>query len=96
MSKVKEILNKLSESEEDVAPEIEEEVRLGKYEEGKNRLLILKLTTKETTEFILNSVWKLTSVGKTRMYINRNMVEEERLKKKKLLNTASIKIQKDQ
>ena len=66
--------------------EMEESVRLGSYEEGKNRPLKLKMRSQVAAEAILRRAWKLKDHEETKaIYIRRNMTQEEREKVRELV-----------
>ena len=85
-NRIKYLLNKISEENEGLYTEIEESVRLGAYEEGKNRPLKLKLKSQVAAEALLRRAWKLKDHDDTKLiYIRRNMTQEERAKMKELV-----------
>lgn len=84
--RIKSLLNKISVEEEDLYAEVEESVRLGAFEEGKNRPLKLKLKSQVAAEALLRRAWKLKDSEETKtIYIRRNMSQDERMKMKELV-----------
>ena len=72
-----------------VKDEVVEYTRLGKYSEGKDRPLKLKLNSQAAAEEMLHKSWKLKECTELKkVFIRRNMSEEEREKLKELLAEA--------
>ena len=86
MNMIQEVLEKISEEEDNLFGEVEEIMRLGAYEEDKNRPIKIKLKSQVTAEVILRNAWRLSNYDETKgIYIRRNMTEEERAKIKVLV-----------
>lgn len=69
--------------------ELVEHTRLGKYEDGKDRPIKLKFNTQAAAEFMLYSSWKLHSYEELKkVFIRRNMSEEEREKLREMITEA--------
>lgn len=87
INKIKCILNSLG--EEWLQDEVEEIVRLGKFEEGKSRPVKVRLYSQAAAEGILANSWKLKELEPyKKVFIRRNMTEEERDNLNELLTTA--------
>ena len=85
------MLNKISD-EKDMSGEVEEIMRLGTYEDGKDRPLKIKMKTQVAAEAILRDSWKLNGKDDMKMvYIRRNMTEEERVKVREMITEAREK-----
>lgn len=83
--KIKTLLNKILE-EENAFGEVEEYMRLGKYEEGKSRAMKITLKSQIAAEHLLRNAWKLKNSQETNMiYVRRNMSQEERAKMKEMV-----------
>ena len=54
-NRIRTLLNKITEEEDSLFGELEEYVRLGAYEEGKNRPLKLKLKSQTAAEAVIQS-----------------------------------------
>ena len=86
------LLAKISDDGEDLSGEVEESVRLGAFEKGKNRPLKIKLKSQVTAEFLLQNSWKLKDQDETKgIYVRRNMTEQERENLKDILKQAREK-----
>ena len=91
-NRIKYLLNKISDGDDSLYTEVEESVRLGSYEEGKNRPLKLKLKSQVATEALLRRAWRLKDHEDTKLiYIRKNMTQEERTKIKELVNEVKEK-----
>ena len=89
--RIKNLLNKISE-EEDVSGEIEDYMRLGKYEEGKSRPIKITLKSQVIAERLISMSWKLKDTQETRMiYVRRNMTQEERDKMRELITEVKLR-----
>ncbi|MPC53022.1 hypothetical protein E2C01_046906 [Portunus trituberculatus] len=87
--RIRNLLNNISE-EDDVFSEVEDYMRLGKYEEGKTRVIMLK--SQVTAERLLSNAWKLKDAQEMKMiYVRRNMREEERAKMRELVTEVREK-----
>ena len=83
--KINTMLNKISE-EENAFGEVEEYMRLGKYEEGKSRAMKITLKSQVAAEHVLRNAWKLKNSQETNMiYVRRNMSQEERTKMREMV-----------
>ena len=83
---IKSLLANFSEEGEDLFGEVEESVRLGAFEKGKNRPLKIKLKSQITAEFLLQNSWKLKDQDETKgIYVRRNMTEQKRKNLKDIL-----------
>ena len=91
--KVKEILRNLTEEEpERLVGEIDEITRLGKYDEEKNRPIKLTLKSQTAAEMITSKSWVLsTKQGYKKVYIRKNMNEEERKNFKEMVVDVKMK-----
>ena len=86
--RIKNLFSKISE-EEDVFVEVEDYIRLGKYEEGKSRAMKIRLKSQVTAERLISMSWKLKDTQETRMiYVKRNMTQEERVRMRELITEA--------
>jgi len=89
-NKIRNVLDKLG---EDVSEWLNHEMiefnRLGKYEDGKDRPIKLKMNTQAAADLMLFRSWKLHGHEELRrVFIRRNMSEEEREKLKEMLTEA--------
>ena len=86
------LLAKISDDGEDLSGEVEESVRLGAFEKGKNRPLKIKLKSQVTAEFLLQNSWKLKDQEETKgIYVRWNMTEQERENLKDILKQTREK-----
>ncbi len=71
---------------------MEEFHRTGKYEEEKMRPIRIRFATQVQTEEVINGSWRLSGDEEYKnVWINRDMDETERLKKKELVNETKQK-----
>ena len=89
--RVRTLVNKISE-EENMFGEVEDYMRLGKYEEGKSRAMKITLKSQVATECLLRNAWKLKDSHGTKMiFVRRNMSQEERAKMRELVGEVKDK-----
>ena len=89
--RIKILLNTISE-EEDVYAEVEDYMRLGKYEEGKTRAMKITLKSQVAAESLLRHAWRLKGSEETKMiYVRRNMTEEERTKMREMVTEVKVR-----
>lgn len=85
------MLNKILD-DKDMSGDVEEIMRLGTYEESKDRPLKIRMKTQVAAEGLLRYSWKLKTNEDTKMiYIRRNMTEEERVKVREMMTEAKEK-----
>ena len=76
----------------EISEEIEEVIRLGKFEEGKQRPMRIKLKLQTTAEHALARSWRLaTSEEYKKVWVRQDLNEEERAKLNELWNEAKEK-----
>ena len=87
LNKIKNILSRLG--DDWMQGEIDKIVRLGRFEEGRDRPVKLRLYSQAAAEEILRNSWKLKEQEPyKKVYIRRNMTEEERDKMNEMLSIA--------
>ena len=84
---VKDVITVVQEDEEDLKEEIEEVYRLGKYQEGRSRPIKVKFSTQQTAEKVLEKKWKLASKVGYKIFIKKDMNEEERKKMSEMVKS---------
>ena len=90
INKIRSILSGLG--EDWVQDEVEEIVRLGRYIEGRSRPMKVRLYSQAAAEEILRNSWKLKELEPyKKVFIRRNMTEEERDKLNELITTVRQK-----
>ena len=77
--------------------EIEEVVRLGKFVEGKQRLMRIRMRSQVAAEQVLSGSWRLANREEyKKVWVRRDLNEEERQKLNELWNEAKEKNRADQ
>ena len=90
--KIRKIVTEGVEDEERAMGQVEEFYRIGKFEENKDRPLKIKFATQIQAEEVINGAWKLASkVEWKKVWINRDLDEEERVKQRELIGEAKEK-----
>ena len=90
--KIRQIVTEVVEDEDRAMGQVEEYYRIGKFEENKDRPLKIKFATQLQAEEMVNGAWKLArkDVWK-KVWINRDLDEEERIKQRELVGEAKEK-----
>lgn len=89
--RAKEIISQVAEGEE-ITEQIEEVHRIGKYEEGRERPMRIRFMTQTAAEHVLKRTGKLAKIEEMKkIWIRRDMNEEERNKLKELRVEAQTK-----
>ena len=90
--KIRQIVTEVVEDEDRAMGQVEEYYRIGKFEENKDRPLKIKFATQLQAEEVVNGAWKLArkDVWK-KVWINRDLDEEERIKQRELVGEAKEK-----
>ncbi|KAK3878776.1 hypothetical protein Pcinc_016587 [Petrolisthes cinctipes] len=87
-----EIIGEVEEENMDYEREIEEVYRLGKYEEGRDRPMKIKLKSHAAAMNILGRTWKLAQTEKyKKVWIREDLNEEERARRNELIEDAKEK-----
>ena len=90
--KIKQIVTEVVEDENRAMGQVEEYYRIGKFEENKNRPLKIKFATQLQAEEVVNGAWKLAKKNEwKKVWINRDLDEEERIKQRELVGEAKEK-----
>ena len=91
-TKINEIIAEVVEDGESAMSSVEEQYRIGKYEENKNRPIKLKFATQALAEEVIRGAWRLSKKDEYKgVWINRDLDEVERVKQKELVNEAKEK-----
>ena len=78
----------------EICEEIEEVTRIGKFEEGKQRPMRIRLRSQVTAERVLAGSWRLASKEEyKKVWVRRDLNEDERAKLGELWNEAKEKNQ---
>ena len=92
--KVREVMKVVVEDDEQTSNMMEEIHRIGKFEKGKDRPIKVKFTTQVKAEEVLNNTWRLAGKEKfKKVWINKDMDEEERKLLKELVEQTKQKNQ---
>ena len=90
--KVDDVVRNVQGEEDEWVNEIEEVHRLGKYKEGESRPLKVKFRAQSTAVEVISNAWKLDRVERyKKVWIKRDMNEEERQKINELIKEAKEK-----
>lgn len=86
------IVGEVGDNNMDLPVEIDEVYRLGKYNEGTDRPLKIKFRTQVAATKVLDKTWKLAQSEEYKdVWIREDLNEEERTKRKKLVNESKEK-----
>ena len=90
--KIRQIVTEVVEDEDRAMGQVEEFCRLGKFEENRDRPLKIKFATQIQAEEVVNGAWKLARKDEwKKVWINRDLDEEERIKQRELVGEAKEK-----
>lgn len=88
----REIIGEVGEENMDSEGEIEEVYRMGKYDEGRDRPMKIKLRSQAAATSILDRTWKLAQTEKyKKVWIREDLNEEERARRNELIKDAKEK-----
>lgn len=94
LKRAKELIGKVDDDNTELQEEIEEVYRLGKYEEGRDRPLKIRLKTQIAAGKVLSRTWKLTQTDLYKdVWIREDLNEEERTRRNELSKEAKEKNQ---
>ena len=89
---IKKVVTEVVEDEDRAMGQVEEFYRIGKFEENKSRPLKIKFATQVQAEEVVNNAWKLARKEEwKKVWINRDLDEDERIKQRELVEEAKEK-----